>query len=219
MTSSPKNNFSSAEVNPTNGQRLIDTDTDSVTNIFFTAFDLYNNFLNYTPVQENNFLGLNIEISVNNVKIVENINSEKIAFVFNQVQQAYFIQDLMKLPGNYLIKIIASNGNKLTYNFNKKPGLVFNLNSFAVLNSANKIRLSEQIIVSLTLKDKSNNNICFDPDLLNTELTKIKISALHEDNRTKLDLIKSENSAGNLLNIFSSLPKIGKYKIIVSYTN
>jgi len=194
---------------------LIDTTADDTPIIQFTGSDSYKNSIKYAPNSGNNFLGIGLDISVGENRIVERINSSSVNFSWNG--NNYQLEDNNKVAGNYIVKISSVNG-LLTYKYYKKPGLPSNISSFAVLNNSNVIRLSEQVIVALNLRDKFNNLISLDSDLFNSELKKINVYALYQDNVTKVNFTLGQNIAINPIYTGTITEKAGKYTIKVEYS-
>jgi len=212
MEMSKSNSFKDVAVNPKTGRTLIDSSADDRPIMLFTGADLYKNVLKLAPNSANNFLGISLEISVGDNKIVERIDSSYVKFSYNGNE--YQLEDNCVNAGNYIIKISSAQGN-LLFNYYKRPGDASILTSFAVLNSPNLIKLSEQVIVGLNLRDKNNNLISFDSNLLTQELSKIKVYALHQDNITIVNLNLNPNPGSMPIYSGTLVEKTGKYSIKV----
>lgn len=219
MISSNNNKFISQEIVVDKGQTLVNVSADDTPSIFFTAQDFYKNELAEIPTQVNSFLGLGVDISVSLNSNTDKFDFNSVKFTYNSNLKNYQIYDNIKKPGNYIIIFYCKYESRIIFNYYKKPGLSSNVNSFALFNSANSIKLSQQITVSLNLRDNFNNLISSDASLLTDELKKIKVYALHEDNTTKVYLSLNPNSG--LIPIFSGniIEKAGKYSIKVDYTS
>jgi hypothetical protein len=203
-----------------NSLRLTSATTDNGQTIYFTGADSFNNVITYDPNANNQFLGVNIQIVIDNTTTYNFSNDKKsIIFIYNSSKKVYQVSETISQIGNYAVSITGQNGKALKYSYKKAQGSVNYDNSYAYMNSSANIEINSIATVNIILKDTAGFNLLTNSNAAdtNTQASLLQISAVNGS--TKLDL--TFQSVDLNMNVFSfasdKIKTIGTYTLNITY--